>query len=84
MILRFIDDVPHLVLSDFGCALTKGSWLVHYNNDSVDLGGNLALRAPEVCFHSVLRVTVFQKLESVCRFGTLSAHLSFLPDVKYS
>ena len=44
------DDVPHLVLGDFGCALANGSWRVEYPDDSVDLGGNLALRAPEVSF----------------------------------
>ncbi|VDN33995.1 unnamed protein product [Gongylonema pulchrum] len=42
------EDVPHLVLSDFGCALATGTWKVRYHSDTVDLGGNLALRAPEV------------------------------------
>ncbi|VDN52623.1 unnamed protein product [Dracunculus medinensis] len=41
-------DIPHLVLSDFGCALATGSFLVNYTNDEVNLGGNLSLRAPEV------------------------------------
>ncbi|OZC11791.1 hypothetical protein X798_00972 [Onchocerca flexuosa] len=41
------DDVPHLVLSDFGCALAVGTWKVKYDTDTVYLGGNLALRAPE-------------------------------------
>ncbi|CAG9537982.1 unnamed protein product [Cercopithifilaria johnstoni] len=42
------DDVPHLVLSDFGCALATGTWKVRYDTDTVYLGGNLALRAPEI------------------------------------
>ncbi|VDN32691.1 unnamed protein product [Gongylonema pulchrum] len=42
------EDVPHLVLSDFGCALATGTWKVRYHSDTVDLGGNLALRAPEI------------------------------------
>uniref|UniRef100_A0A914RW63 non-specific serine/threonine protein kinase n=1 Tax=Parascaris equorum TaxID=6256 RepID=A0A914RW63_PAREQ len=41
------EEVPHLVLSDFGCALATGTWMVSYPDDTVDLGGNLALRAPE-------------------------------------
>uniref|UniRef100_A0A1I7V7J5 non-specific serine/threonine protein kinase n=1 Tax=Loa loa TaxID=7209 RepID=A0A1I7V7J5_LOALO len=44
----YLDDVPHLVLSDFGCALATGIWKVRYDTDTVYLGGNLALRAPEV------------------------------------
>uniref|UniRef100_A0A1I8EVZ2 non-specific serine/threonine protein kinase n=1 Tax=Wuchereria bancrofti TaxID=6293 RepID=A0A1I8EVZ2_WUCBA len=47
-----INDAPHLVLSDFGCALATGSWKVRYDVDTVHLGGNLALRAPEIrCAH---------------------------------
>uniref|UniRef100_A0A0N5AEU0 non-specific serine/threonine protein kinase n=1 Tax=Syphacia muris TaxID=451379 RepID=A0A0N5AEU0_9BILA len=42
------EDTPHLVICDFGCALATGSWTVKYSDDSVDLGGNLALRPPEV------------------------------------
>ncbi|MCP9261468.1 Serine/threonine-protein kinase pink-1, mitochondrial [Dirofilaria immitis] len=45
---EIIDDVPHLVLSDFGCALATGTWKVRYDKDTVYLGGNLALRAPEI------------------------------------
>lgn len=46
------DDAPHLVLSDFGCALATGFWKVRYDLDTVHLGGNLALRAPEIrCAH---------------------------------
>uniref|UniRef100_A0A183U195 non-specific serine/threonine protein kinase n=1 Tax=Toxocara canis TaxID=6265 RepID=A0A183U195_TOXCA len=46
------EEAPHLVLSDFGCALATGSWLVPYPDDTIDLGGNLALRAPEIrCAH---------------------------------
>jgi PTEN induced putative kinase 1 len=41
-------EVPHLVLSDFGSALSSGSWKVKYSDDCVDLGGNLCLRAPEI------------------------------------
>uniref|UniRef100_A0A0R3RI19 non-specific serine/threonine protein kinase n=1 Tax=Elaeophora elaphi TaxID=1147741 RepID=A0A0R3RI19_9BILA len=45
-------DVPHLVLSDFGCALATGTWKVRYDTDTIYLGGNLALRAPEIrCAH---------------------------------
>ncbi|VDP09371.1 unnamed protein product [Heligmosomoides polygyrus] len=43
-----VNDVPHLVISDFGCALATGSWKVKYFDDSVDLGGNRKTRAPEV------------------------------------
>ncbi|KAK0395476.1 hypothetical protein QR680_001296 [Steinernema hermaphroditum] len=42
------DDIPHVVLSDFGSAMSTGSWLLPYPNDRIDLGGNLALRAPEI------------------------------------
>ncbi|VDL81826.1 unnamed protein product [Nippostrongylus brasiliensis] len=42
------NEVPQLVISDFGCALATGSWLVKYGDDSVDLGGNRKTRAPEI------------------------------------
>ncbi|XGW08127.1 hypothetical protein V3C99_010885 [Haemonchus contortus] len=42
------DDVPHLVISDFGCALATGSWIVKYVDDTIDLGGNTKTRAPEI------------------------------------
>uniref|UniRef100_A0A1I7YEA7 non-specific serine/threonine protein kinase n=1 Tax=Steinernema glaseri TaxID=37863 RepID=A0A1I7YEA7_9BILA len=42
------DDIPHVVLSDFGSAMSTGSWLLEYPDDGVDLGGNQALRAPEI------------------------------------
>jgi len=42
------DEVPHLVLSDFGSALANNDWEVKYEDDLTDLGGNLSLRAPEV------------------------------------
>ncbi|CAJ0960226.1 unnamed protein product, partial [Mesorhabditis belari] len=42
------DEIPLLVISDFGCALATSSWKVHYKDDYVDLGGNVATRAPEV------------------------------------
>uniref|UniRef100_A0AC34FFW5 Protein kinase domain-containing protein n=1 Tax=Panagrolaimus sp. ES5 TaxID=591445 RepID=A0AC34FFW5_9BILA len=45
---NFDGEVPHLVLSDFGSALSTGSWKVKYSDECVDLGGNLCLRAPEV------------------------------------
>lgn len=38
---QYLDEVPHLVLSDFGSALVDGAWEVKYNEDGVDLGGNL-------------------------------------------
>jgi len=41
------DDIPHLVLSDFGSAQTT-SFILHYENEFTDLGGNLSLRAPEI------------------------------------
>jgi len=46
----FKDEVPHLVLSDFGSALSNGEWTLHSSSDGEfsDLGGNLALRAPEI------------------------------------
>lgn len=40
--------MPHLVLSDFGSALANHNWLVNYENEHVDLGGNLSLMAPEI------------------------------------
>ncbi|PAV56727.1 hypothetical protein WR25_04996 isoform A [Diploscapter pachys] len=50
ILLEFDDyeDVPHLVISDFGCALANGSWTVKYRDDTIDLGGNLSMRAPEI------------------------------------
>ncbi|CAJ0585694.1 unnamed protein product, partial [Mesorhabditis spiculigera] len=42
------DEVPFLVISDFGCALAQDDWNVAYRSDEVDLGGNAATRAPEV------------------------------------
>ncbi|CAJ0606798.1 unnamed protein product [Cylicocyclus nassatus] len=42
------DEVPRLVISDFGCALAKGSWIVKYADDAIDLGGNRRTRAPEI------------------------------------
>ncbi|KAK6021934.1 hypothetical protein OSTOST_12383 [Ostertagia ostertagi] len=42
------DEVPHLVISDFGCALATGSWVVKYVDDTIDLGGNRKTRAPEI------------------------------------
>uniref|UniRef100_A0A1I8BUR5 non-specific serine/threonine protein kinase n=1 Tax=Meloidogyne hapla TaxID=6305 RepID=A0A1I8BUR5_MELHA len=46
----FEDEVPHLVLSDFGSALSNDDWILHSASDGEfsDLGGNLALRAPEI------------------------------------
>lgn len=42
------DEVPHLVLSDFGSALAKGDFRMAHTDESADLGGNLCLRAPEI------------------------------------
>ncbi|KAE9421389.1 hypothetical protein Angca_007315, partial [Angiostrongylus cantonensis] len=42
------DEIPHLVISDFGCSLATGSWCVKYVDDTIDLGGNLKMRAPEI------------------------------------
>ncbi|VDM52328.1 unnamed protein product [Angiostrongylus costaricensis] len=42
------DEIPHLVISDFGCALATGSWCVKYIDDTIDLGGNMKMRAPEI------------------------------------
>ncbi|KAJ1373262.1 hypothetical protein KIN20_035622 [Parelaphostrongylus tenuis] len=42
------NEIPHLVISDFGCALATGSWCVRYVDDTIDLGGNLKMRAPEI------------------------------------
>lgn len=43
------DEPPRLVLSDFGCCLSNGSSLrLGFPHGNVDLGGNLALRPPEV------------------------------------
>uniref|UniRef100_A0A0M3HRC9 non-specific serine/threonine protein kinase n=1 Tax=Ascaris lumbricoides TaxID=6252 RepID=A0A0M3HRC9_ASCLU len=42
------DQCPHLVLSDFGCALSTGSWKLHYKKPDMELGGNIAHLPPEV------------------------------------
>ncbi|KAK6020472.1 hypothetical protein OSTOST_13874, partial [Ostertagia ostertagi] len=43
------DSNPSLCLiSDFGCALATGSWVVKYVDDTIDLGGNRKTRAPEI------------------------------------
>ncbi|CAD5211034.1 unnamed protein product [Bursaphelenchus okinawaensis] len=41
------EEIPHLVLSDFGSALVNGFKLT-YVDEFTDMGGNLALRAPEI------------------------------------
>ncbi|GMS85600.1 hypothetical protein PENTCL1PPCAC_7775 [Pristionchus entomophagus] len=41
-------EIPQLVISDFGCALANGSFVVDYRHDGMDLGGNLRTRAPEI------------------------------------
>ncbi|KJH52025.1 hypothetical protein DICVIV_01726 [Dictyocaulus viviparus] len=46
------DEIPHLVISDFGCALATGSWFVKYVDDTIDLGGNVKMRAPEIILAS--------------------------------
>lgn len=49
VLLNFDDDcdIPHLVLSDFGCAQTT-SFILPYENEFTNLGGNLSLRSPEI------------------------------------
>ncbi|KAF1766059.1 hypothetical protein GCK72_006015 [Caenorhabditis remanei] len=44
----FDDEIPQLVIADFGCALACDDWQVPYENDDVNLGGNTKTRAPEV------------------------------------
>ncbi|KAF8363564.1 pink-1 [Pristionchus pacificus] len=41
-------EIPQLVISDFGCALANGSFIVDYRHEGMDLGGNLRTRAPEI------------------------------------
>ncbi|VDO94750.1 unnamed protein product [Soboliphyme baturini] len=41
-------EPPHLVLCDFGSCLSVGSFTVRCTSENVDLGGNVALRAPEI------------------------------------
>ncbi|CAD6195703.1 unnamed protein product [Caenorhabditis auriculariae] len=51
ILLQYDDDeeIPHLVVADFGCALACGSWEVKFEHqDDNNLGGNLKTRAPEV------------------------------------
>ncbi|VDK78141.1 unnamed protein product [Litomosoides sigmodontis] len=62
------NDAPHLVLSDFGCALATGTWRVRYDTDTAYLGGNLALRAPELTsrtnpFYSRMRSDQYTECE---------------------
>lgn len=45
--VKCLDEIPHVVLADFGCALTS-SFMLPYENEFTDLGGNLSLRAPEI------------------------------------
>jgi PTEN induced putative kinase 1 len=44
------DEAPHLVVSDFGCCLASAnhSFRLEYPHQDVDLGGNLAMRPPEI------------------------------------
>ncbi|CAI5440878.1 unnamed protein product [Caenorhabditis angaria] len=42
------DEIPQLVIADFGCALATGSWLVDYPHEDIYLGGNRRTRAPEI------------------------------------
>lgn len=46
-LVLFEGEVPHLVLSDFGSALLTG-FRMPYADEFADLGGNVALRPPEV------------------------------------
>ncbi|KAI6188355.1 Protein kinase domain-containing protein [Aphelenchoides besseyi] len=41
------DEIPHLVLSDFGSAMSN-SLTLRYENEFTNLGGNISLRAPEI------------------------------------
>lgn len=36
------------MVSDFGASLACDGWTMSYDDETVDLGGNLALRAPEI------------------------------------
>lgn len=47
LLLGIDKDLPHLVITDFGCCL-KGSTSLHYTSHEVDRGGNAALMPPEV------------------------------------
>ncbi|KHN72860.1 Serine/threonine-protein kinase pink-1, mitochondrial [Toxocara canis] len=42
------EQCPHLVISDFGCAFSTGSWKLRYSNANMELGGNVAHLPPEV------------------------------------
>ncbi|ULU06980.1 hypothetical protein L5515_014756 [Caenorhabditis briggsae] len=42
------DEIPQLVIADFGCALASDDWTVLYESDDVSLGGNTKTRAPEI------------------------------------
>ena len=44
--IHFSDEIPHLVLSDFGCAhfFDSNGWRLPYQSADVDLGGNQVLR----------------------------------------
>jgi hypothetical protein len=67
--------VPHLVLSDFGSALSKGDWVLHSSSDGKfsDLGGNLALRAPEVRrINSGLNLWIDYEMADTWAAGTLA------------
>ncbi|EGT56262.1 CBN-PINK-1 protein [Caenorhabditis brenneri] len=44
----FDDEIPQLVIADFGCALACDNWQVSYESDDVSLGGNTKTRAPEI------------------------------------
>ncbi|CAB3411215.1 unnamed protein product [Caenorhabditis bovis] len=42
------DEIPSLVIADFGCALATGTWKINYTSEDVYLGGNARTRAPEI------------------------------------
>lgn len=44
----FDDEIPQLVVADFGCALACDNWQVDYESDEVSLGGNAKTKAPEI------------------------------------
>uniref|UniRef100_A0A8R1HP44 non-specific serine/threonine protein kinase n=1 Tax=Caenorhabditis japonica TaxID=281687 RepID=A0A8R1HP44_CAEJA len=42
------NEIPQLVIADFGCALASGDWNIDYECEDVSLGGNAKTRAPEI------------------------------------
>ncbi|GMT16576.1 hypothetical protein PFISCL1PPCAC_7873 [Pristionchus fissidentatus] len=63
-------EIPQLVISDFGCALANGSFVVDYK-DGMCLGGNLRTRAPEIALARAPSVVDFS-LADTWAAGALS------------